>query len=298
MAKKISYKEFKKRFDRAHPDCDVEIQGYTAITKEVVIKCKICGKIKKYSNGNRAITNYICCGSKKNRLEQVKQWLSDSPSFEFIRKKNNEEILVKHLECGNIYKKNIRKFFSSPDACPICKTKNAKLRNSIQDAQKELDKKFDGQIILLQYLGRHEKCRYRCVYCNQIFVQKFDCLLGSSGCPKCDRKKSQGEKQLKKILLEHGLYFKEQVSVSELARQHFDFCVYCDVNMCKPAYFIEVQGEQHFHPVEYWGGEEKFQRVIQNDNRKRRYCQENNIPLYEIIYRNKQLINLEILPFF
>ena len=45
-----------------------------------------------------------------------------------------------------------------------------------------------------------------------------------------------------------------------------------------------LQGEQHFHPVKYFGGEEKFLRQQQYDQQKRDYCQSHNILLYEIRY--------------
>lgn len=42
---------------------------------------------------------------------------------------------------------------------------------------------------------------------------------------------------------------------------------------------IECQGVQHFKPINHFGGEDGFNKVIKRDNLKRRVCSENNIKL-------------------
>ena len=42
---------------------------------------------------------------------------------------------------------------------------------------------------------------------------------------------------------------------------------------------IEVQGEQHFRPVKYWGGEEIFEQVVKRDNKKRELCEKHGVKL-------------------
>ena len=42
---------------------------------------------------------------------------------------------------------------------------------------------------------------------------------------------------------------------------------------------IECQGIQHFEPIDIFGGEEKFKYRIENDNRKRKLCEENGVKL-------------------
>lgn len=297
MAKKITYDIFYQRFFQAHSDCDFEIVGYTAITKPVTIVCNRCKKEHYYKNGNRAISGFSCCQLNQRKFDRIKDWLNKSKEFDFVQQLDSENIVVRHNRCGNSYKKNIQKFFTSPSTCSFCGNKNFSIKNSLEDAQKNVDNKFNGQIQILNYQGRHEKTTYRCLKCGQIFTQKFDCLLGSSGCPKCDKRKSQGEKRIAKMLKEKGMFFKEQVGVPELPRQHFDFCVYDDKDCQKPKFFIEIQGEQHFKPVKYWGGQFKFEKSQALDNKKREYCKKQNLPLYELLYFNKQFKNLEILPF-
>ena len=47
---------------------------------------------------------------------------------------------------------------------------------------------------------------------------------------------------------------------------------------------IEYDGEQHYKPIEYFGGVKKFKRLKRNDNIKNKYCKENNIKLIRIKY--------------
>lgn len=250
-----------------------------------------------YTNSNRAIAGFRCCKNPVDKkIDQVKEWLKNNDEFEFVKKdeKDCDYIFIKHNKCGNTIRKNIQKFFTSPDACVHCDTKSQKLQETLYDAQKTVDNIFHKQIQLIEYNGRHEKTKYRCMKCGQIFTQKFDCLLGSSGCPKCDKRQSQGEHFIKNLLLEHNVRFKEQVRAPELGRQQFDFGVYDDNDNL--VYFIEVQGEQHYTAVSQWGGEEALRYRQELDKCKRNYCNTNNIPLYELVYRKKSFLNLDILP--
>ena len=47
---------------------------------------------------------------------------------------------------------------------------------------------------------------------------------------------------------------------------------------------IEYQGQQHFYPVELWGGQEALVAQQERDSRKRKLCKLNNIKLIEVDY--------------
>lgn len=47
---------------------------------------------------------------------------------------------------------------------------------------------------------------------------------------------------------------------------------------------IEYQGQQHFEPINFFGGKESFIRQQENDNRKKKLCIEHNIILIEWKY--------------
>lgn len=70
----------------------------------------------------------------------------------------------------------------------------------------------------------------------------------------------------------------------------FDFYL-PDYNAC-----IEYDGEHHFHPMEMWGGYEKFLINQENDEIKNEYCKNHNITLLRLPYTlSKEDIKNEIL---
>lgn len=71
----------------------------------------------------------------------------------------------------------------------------------------------------------------------------------------------------------------------------FDFAIFD--NEDKIQLLIEYNGEQHYTPIEKWGGEEKLAIQQERDTRKIEYCKNNNIPLLVIPYWEYDRINLE-----
>lgn len=55
---------------------------------------------------------------------------------------------------------------------------------------------------------------------------------------------------------------------------------------------IEYQGLQHFKPIEFFGGEESFKKVVERDKRKMDLCRKNNVQL--IYYNYNEEITLDI----
>lgn len=73
----------------------------------------------------------------------------------------------------------------------------------------------------------------------------------------------------------------------------FDFCIKKD----KHQFLIECQGEQHYKPIDYFGGAEMFKIQQQHDELKRKYVSAHpNMTLIELPYRNNtsksELLNL------
>ena len=58
-----------------------------------------------------------------------------------------------------------------------------------------------------------------------------------------------------------------------LGRQHLD------IYIPKLKFAIEYQGKQHDEPVDFFGGEEAFERTKERDIRKKRLCKENGVKL-------------------
>lgn len=53
---------------------------------------------------------------------------------------------------------------------------------------------------------------------------------------------------------------------------------------------IEFDGEQHFKPIEHWGGEEGFLKRKEADLIKTEWCEKEQIPLLRIRFDQKACI--------
>lgn len=95
-----------------------------------------------------------------------------------------------------------------------------------------------------------------------------------------------GENHIKDYLSAKKLKFRPQYTVKS-TRKRYDFCVFIDGSQL----MIEFDGEQHFSPVEQWGGEEAYQKQRKADKEKNEWCEKNKIPLLRIRYDQKTLIN-------
>lgn len=98
------------------------------------------------------------------------------------------------------------------------------------------------------------------------------------------------------VLLKHGIEYRVEVPAEGLfgidhsTPLRFDFAVYKDGILFA---YIECQGEQHFMPVDEFGGERRFAIQKRNDDQKRRYANNRNIKLLEISYKNKKYEKVE-----
>ena len=106
---------------------------------------------------------------------------------------------------------------------------------------------------------------------------------------------SNGEEKIKQSLIDLQINFKQQYSFKELHNNKlkFDFAIFN--NQQELISLIEYQGQQHYEPIEYFGGIEKFKQQQINDNLKKEYCQNNNIKLIEIPYYDYNKINKDYL---
>lgn len=108
-------------------------------------------------------------------------------------------------------------------------------------------------------------------------------------CSECLKRISNGELAVRKKLESLKVKFREQVTFDELvgdvSKLRFDFVVYDDEYY--PIVAIEFQGHQHYEPIDFFGGQTRFEQQQRYDNKKREFCKENGIKLIEIPYDYK-----------
>ena len=94
-----------------------------------------------------------------------------------------------------------------------------------------------------------------------------------------------------KLLLEYGIRYQVEYTFPDLYGRYgknqlrFDFAIFESDHSIK--HLIECQGEQHYKPVEEFGGQ--YQLITQglNDEMKRQYAVDHHISLIEISYKDK-----------
>jgi hypothetical protein len=119
------------------------------------------------------------------------------------------------------------------------------------------------------------------------FIQTPSSHLSGKGCPFC--KESKGEKKIRLFLKKYKIKFTSQKTFKNcknIRMLPFDFYI-PQYNMC-----IEFNGEQHYRPVKYFGGEENYEKTKNNDKIKNKYCIDNNIIL--IIINNINEIDIKL----
>ncbi|MBJ7933402.1 MULTISPECIES: hypothetical protein [Bacillus cereus group] len=91
-----------------------------------------------------------------------------------------------------------------------------------------------------------------------------------------------------KILRDHNVAYRVEVEFQDLYGigqknlLRYDFAVLGSDNSIKC--LIECQGEQHYKPVDEFGGVSQYESQAENDKLKRAYAESHNIPLFEIKY--------------
>lgn len=109
----------------------------------------------------------------------------------------------------------------------------------------------------------------------------------SCGCIKT----SIGEMNIRHILQENNIEFKEQVSFDDLKNikpLRFDFGIYDNNKLIR---LIEFDGIQHYEPQQYFT--HSLEETKKNDSIKNNYCKTNGIPLVRIPYWERDKITLE-----
>ena len=178
-------------------------------------------------------------------------------------------------------------FWQRPDkhllghGCNLCCKTGIKSNTNtfIEKAKKIHGNKYDYSKV--EYTNALTKV---CIICPKHgeFWQTPHMHLRGNGCQKC--RQSKLEKEIELLLSKNNIKYIEQCGKSTfswLSKMKLDFYL--------PEYniAIECQGEQHFKPIEHFGGNEEFKIVSIRDKRKRKLCDENNIKI--IYYANYNL---------
>lgn len=111
--------------------------------------------------------------------------------------------------------------------------------------------------------------------CGREFHQVVKKHLEGQGCKYC--KSSLGEKLLREVFIKNKIEYNSQYRIMDY-KYSFDFY------LPKLNILIEYDGAQHFKPIKFWGGEERYKIQLARDKYKDSLANMHDIPLIRIPY--------------
>ena len=277
--KKEQYKKFKQRIKQNFPFDDLEIINFTHRSEPCDIKCLKCGTVYHFKRAAYVFSKtrqYFCkeCFTMKQEImtetiNKFQSFLRNSDIWELKQSLDNihshDLVSCKCLYCGKINKKTVYDYMCGRGC--LCQSGTEKKNTEI--FKKELDDDYE---LLSDYKDAFSKVKMRHKTCGFIYEVTPHNYLAGKRCPKCSRKESKGEKKIKAILDKYFIkYYQEYPVMINNHKLRFDFFL-PDHNI-----YIEYQGEQHYNPVKYFGGQDRFKIQQKYDNYKQEYAKDNLI---------------------
>ena len=155
--------------------------------------------------------------------------------------------------------------------------------------QQYLEENYYGYKLLDIQTPNDDDCKYlkALIKCpnekHQPYWAYWTNILSGYQCLRCytEDSMSNGERIAESIFKKYNYSYEPQKRFDACRDKYtlpFDFYL-PDYNL-----IVEIMGEQHEHPVDMFGGKEKFDKQILHDNMKRNYLKQNNIHCLDIWY--------------
>lgn len=254
----ITKEEVIERIQKKFPNQPFKILEYTKMTKPFKIKCLKCNEIMQYSSPTNFLNCErlaVCkCYNKKNHFtkhEDNKRKIlkiiennedMDFHSFGYDDNSKKYNITVRCKCCGQYYTKTWQAFLKNFD-CYYCKNRT---KMNTAAFQKLLLPEYT---LLSDYLGNEKKVvvKHKCGF---IWKTTPHILSNYIGCPKCNHKRSKGERKIENFLNAHKIIYSIEKSFEWQTnrKRRYDFYL-PEYNMV-----IEYMGEQHYRDrKDYFG---------------------------------------------
>lgn len=277
--------EFIKKANLKHGNkYDYSLVDYKNSKTKIEIICSIHGSFKQTPGHHIKGQGCSKCGITKNKDSQ---------------KSSKQEFIVKSIKKhGNKYDYSLVDYVNSKTKVKIiCSIHGIWEQKPNHHLEGKGCRKCSGynkltteQFILKSNQVHNNKYDYSCVTYKDHYT-KVDIIcpihgsfqqgagshMSGVGCPNCNE--SKGEKEIFNFLIKNKIVFERQKTFEGCVHKYrlrFDFYL-PEYNTC-----IEYDGEQHFLPVDKWGGEENLKLIKLRDNIKTNFCKKNNINLIRI----------------
>lgn len=298
MGKRKTTSQFKKEvFEKCGDEYEV-LGEYIRSNEKILMKHKTCGETFRVRPTEFLHYNYGCypCKMKKRSesltkttekfKEEVYNLVGNEYSVigEYI--KSNIDIEIKHNLCGRILE-------VPPTIFLLGRRCSCTRKPRHKSYYKEMTEKFKKEVydlvgneyeVIGKYDGYKKKIVIKHIDCSKNFEVTRNQFLKGSRCPNCEGSISHGENVIQSFLDSHCINYQRQYAFDDCKYEeslYFDYAIFDDSTLCC---LIEFDGEQHYRPIEHFGGEQTFRKIKLRDKAKNSYCRSNNIYLIRIPY--------------
>lgn len=292
MPKKLTQEEVINRCKKIHPEYNYDKLIYVNANTPFIVTCPIHGDFE--TRASRFIMGSKCGCPKCNTgfikyvssEEFKRRCIEQFPNYDYSKANFKGEYDKITVTCNihNYTWNPTTKDLMNGHGCPLCgreslqKTQALTLQEFIQKAREIHRNKYDYSKV--DYYNSSTPITINCPKHGEFQTTPNSHLSQKTGCPRC--KQSKGESDIELFLDEKQIqYVKQYPIVCNLKKNNKTY-----VDFYLPEYntFIEYNGQQHYIPIKYFGGELKFREQVARDEYVRNYCKANAIKLIEIKY--------------
>lgn len=281
MRKKLEWEKIVRRSSEKHNNkYSYTIQDYKNGKCKIEIFCRSHGNFKQSIESHLNGRGCPKCANNikytiSTLIEKINSIHGDKYTYDFEGFKNNESLININCKMHGSFRMKVSNHLHGQE-CKYCSHTVYTNEEFLERCSNLHNNYYDYRLV--EYKNYKSKISIICPK-HGIFVQNARTHFRGHGCPSC--KLSKGEIKIKGILVEKNINFEKQKKFEKCyykEKLSFDFYL-PDFNVC-----LEYDGYQHFNSVEFFGGEESFEKQKIRDIIKDNYCLNNNIKLYRIRY--------------
>lgn len=280
---KKTTKEMQDEISAKFPNL-ILIGEYEQANKKMLIHCNDCGH--EWEAIPRSVAHSVhgcpkCKVAKAKKDQAYKRFLSkiNLNDWEVLEYKNHTNVTVACKKCGWVRTttaSNIQRF-----GCKRCSSIEANEDRRLTTEQfVERAKKIHGDkynYSKVKYYNWNTPVEIICPIHGSFWQRPSKHLIGQN-CPLCFE--SRGEEIIRLVLTKYNIPFEKEKQYKLYKNVYADYYI----NYNNKEYIIEMNGKQHYEPVDYFGGEEKFKEQIKRDLAFVDMCRNLNIKLFIIRY--------------
>lgn len=273
------YNNFVNKLKNNFPQEKLSVENFIDRLSPCDIICNTCGNKIHYSSALNVLEKKVFCRichpakeAERNITKQNfrdflvnhKEWLLQDDLDDI--KSTQYTVACKCLHCGRINHKTMYDYMRGRKC--LCQTITEPKTQEVFESC--LEKDYE---LLSSYSNIYGKVKIRHKNCGFVYeTTARNCWKGRGKCPRCSRKESTGEKQIATFLDKAKIDY-----IREYPIRINSHTLRVDFYIPSKNLYIEYQGIQHYKPIAYFGGQERFIKQQEYDKYKRDYLQDNLI---------------------